>query len=255
MERLAAITRDRTLGELRRVAVENYAQDDGLPPEHWFWDKKVSGGILVEHGVHFIDMVHALSDQRPVKICGASHCRREGMEDQVTATVVYDRGLVATHYHAFARPGYFEATSVRFVFDLGQFDLAGWIPLDGTFNALVSAETRRRLEAIPEVHLSAVMDVMKMKDISRLEGWGESEIPLPDSSPTRVCSGGIEYEVSEAVKGVINTGKSKQDVYEESVCRVLADLIAKIEDPTHEQRTPLSTGLESLRIACEAGSL
>ena len=30
-------------GELRRVLVENYAQDESLNPSHWFWDHSVSG--------------------------------------------------------------------------------------------------------------------------------------------------------------------------------------------------------------------
>jgi predicted dehydrogenase len=35
----------------------NEAGDEGLGPEHWFWDRDTSGGIFVEHGVHFFDLV------------------------------------------------------------------------------------------------------------------------------------------------------------------------------------------------------
>ena len=35
---------------------ENYASDENLPPEHWFWDRSKSGGIFIEHGVHFFDL-------------------------------------------------------------------------------------------------------------------------------------------------------------------------------------------------------
>ncbi len=61
---LQQFTRLEMFGKLRRVDVENYAQDEQLPPEHWFWDRNISGGILVEHGVHFIDLVHFLSPAR-----------------------------------------------------------------------------------------------------------------------------------------------------------------------------------------------
>ena len=43
------------LGPARRLAFENDASDEDLGPDHWFWDERVSGGIFVEHGVHFLD--------------------------------------------------------------------------------------------------------------------------------------------------------------------------------------------------------
>ena len=49
-------------GELRRAAVENYAQDESLNPGHWFWDHSISGGIFVEHGVHFFDLINSFTD-------------------------------------------------------------------------------------------------------------------------------------------------------------------------------------------------
>ena len=30
--------------------------DEGLGAEHWFWDREKSGGIFIEHGVHFFDL-------------------------------------------------------------------------------------------------------------------------------------------------------------------------------------------------------
>src|SRR5215210_3780010 len=44
------------LGQLLHGYFENYASDENLPAEHWFWDPKKSGGIFIEHGVHFFDL-------------------------------------------------------------------------------------------------------------------------------------------------------------------------------------------------------
>ena len=44
------------LGDVLHGTFENYASDEGLGPDHWFWDRIKSGGIFVEHGVHFFDM-------------------------------------------------------------------------------------------------------------------------------------------------------------------------------------------------------
>ena len=54
------------LGRLTHVEFQNYASDEGLDDGHWFWDRQQSGGIFVEHGVHFFDIIGAI-------IGGAGH--------------------------------------------------------------------------------------------------------------------------------------------------------------------------------------
>jgi predicted dehydrogenase len=46
----------RVLGDVLRGTFENYASDENLPEAHWFWDRSRSGGIFIEHGVHFFDL-------------------------------------------------------------------------------------------------------------------------------------------------------------------------------------------------------
>jgi hypothetical protein len=41
------------LGELLHGYFENYEADEGLAPDHWFWDREKSGGSFVEHRVQF----------------------------------------------------------------------------------------------------------------------------------------------------------------------------------------------------------
>ena len=48
-EILARWTINKPFGDLRHATVENHAQDEFLPPDHWFWNSAQSGGILVEH--------------------------------------------------------------------------------------------------------------------------------------------------------------------------------------------------------------
>ncbi len=94
VEAFVQISRDETFGKLRHVVISNYAQDSSLPPEHWFWDKELSGGILIEHGDHFFDIVNALTTQRYSKVFGCSHNRNGRQEDQVSAMVLFDEGLM-----------------------------------------------------------------------------------------------------------------------------------------------------------------
>jgi predicted dehydrogenase len=252
MEKLAVLTKQRTLGELRRVVVENYAQDGTLPPEHWFWNREISGGTLVEHAVHFIDLVNSLTDQKPIQVTGSRFCRNEIQEDQVMAHVLYDLGLMATHYHAFSRPGYFEYTSLRLVYDLAQVDLEGWIPMRGRLTALVNDETRKALDQLPGFVIHDVKPIHEIEDLSRMEGWGEPEVHIPPRFSNRARSSGIEYKVEERIHATFDVGVPKQMIYENCVRSVLQDLINKIERPDHILRTPLEVGLSSLEIACRA---
>ncbi|MFE9367675.1 Gfo/Idh/MocA family protein [Streptomyces sp. NPDC006978] len=63
----------------RRFLFENDASDQDLGPGHWFWDRAHSGGIFVEHGVHFFDAARALlgSDRVSVRAT-AGRARRHG---------------------------------------------------------------------------------------------------------------------------------------------------------------------------------
>src|SRR5688572_23114139 len=119
-EVLATWRRIKPFGLLRRAVIENHAKDDSLPAEHWFWDRAQSGGILVEHAVHFFDLIASLTDEKPVRVEGWSHSRSPGVEDRVLASVYYDGGLAATQYHTFSRPGFFERTTIRLWYDLAE---------------------------------------------------------------------------------------------------------------------------------------
>ncbi|MBK6902926.1 MAG: Gfo/Idh/MocA family oxidoreductase [Saprospirales bacterium] len=240
-------------GKLRRVDVENYAQDEQLPPEHWFWDRSISGGILVEHGVHFIDLVHFLSPAKIVEVNGLKHERNARQEDQVMANVLYEGGLIATHYHAFSRPGFFEATKIKLAYDLADIEMHGWMPLWADVKALVNAETRQSMLSSPLFKMTDSIPVEQAFDESRPKGWG---ISGGNGENTRhsVRSGGIPYDVDELLTGRLDIGRSKQEVYGSCVQASLLDVLKKIQDPGHELTAPLEAGLESLEIALRASA-
>src|SRR3978361_436885 len=94
--------RSGSLGKIRHAVVNNYAQDAALPADHWFWKEELSGGIFIEHGVHFFDIVNALGAQQYSEVYGCSHRRNELQRDQVAALVLYNEGLIASYYHSFS---------------------------------------------------------------------------------------------------------------------------------------------------------
>jgi predicted dehydrogenase len=87
---------ERLLGNFLHGFFENYASDENLYQDHWFWDESKSGGIFIEHGVHFFDMFSGwLGDG---KIVSALQLRRphdnKRIIDRVQATVLYQNGTV-----------------------------------------------------------------------------------------------------------------------------------------------------------------
>lgn len=248
LKTIRTLTQDNVFGKLRRVDVENYAQDEQLSLEHWFWDIESSGGILIEHGVHFIDLIHYISPAEVVSVNGLKHNRNEQQEDQIMANVLYDDGLIATHYHSFSRPGFFEITKIKLAFDLADIELQGWIPLSGTVKILANAERKKALLANPYFKETNMTPIEEATDESRPKGWGIEE-QSDDYDKKTIRSGGIFYTVDEIIEGTFQLPDSKQDVYKVCVQASMLDLAEKIRTPDHTLTAPLETGYESLKVA------
>jgi len=236
-------------GELRRVVVENYAQDESLNPSHWFWDQSVSGGILVEHGVHFFDLINSFSDSQPSIISGYAHQRNKQQQDQVIATVQYQSGLIATHYHQFSRPGFFEDTSIRLVYDLAQIDIYGWIPLSGKIKIMIQSNDIKKLAKMPNLSVTASMPIRDAKDNSRPEGWGN--IPVK-TNIGKIASSGQLYEVDTIFEGNFSVNENKEQIYSASLCALMLDFIKAIEDSKYVPKITLQDGINSLAMALSA---
>src|SRR3989454_6645680 len=56
-ETIQRLVESKVLGEFLHGYFENYASDEPLGPEHWFWDRTKGGGIFFEHVGHFFVMV------------------------------------------------------------------------------------------------------------------------------------------------------------------------------------------------------
>jgi len=242
---LIEISKNETFGKLRHAVVSNYAQDEGLPVEHWFWDKKVSGGIFIEHAVHFFDIINGLTDQEVVKVAGTTHHRNEQQEDQVAATVSYSDGLIASHYHAFSGPGFFEQTTIRLTYDLARVEVEGWVPMTGRFQALTTKQTKEKLNVLPELKIEKSVPFSEINDTSRPEGWGD----LSDKDETIIRCGGIAYNVDQQVSGTFGLSQTKSEIYGTCVQDIMMDIIAKIENPDHILKITVQDAYESLKIA------
>lgn len=123
--RVKEIALEKKFGKVKHLQFENYASSEGLGPKHWLWDSKRSGGLLVEHGVHFFDIFTNIVGQKPLAAKSFSP-----KPNEVWAVVRYPDNVVATFVHLFDKPGKLERNYARVVFEKGYAEITGWIPLE-----------------------------------------------------------------------------------------------------------------------------
>jgi predicted dehydrogenase len=215
-----AIVDERLLGDFRHGFFENYASDEFLGPSHWFWDPAKSGGIFIEHGVHFFDLfsgwlgdgklLHALQLRRPAGPTPAAPIHAAApiptnpipaapIIDRVQATVLYNTGPV-NFYHGFDQQKILDRQEMRLLFERGDITLYEWVPV-------------------------------KMK-LHGLLGPGADPITLEYENPA-----------------------GKQELYQQMLTAMLSDQWSWIKDRTHTRVIDDDNAVQSLRIAEEATAI
>jgi len=119
-ELVARLSASALFGPLRTFSLQNFAQV--LPDDHWMWDTETSGGILVEHGVHFFDAYGQIAGP-PEQVWGSAPRKQA-----VDVTVDYASGAMGRYYHEFAWSQQVERTHGIMFFERGYVEIDGWIP-------------------------------------------------------------------------------------------------------------------------------
>ncbi|MFE5375475.1 Gfo/Idh/MocA family protein [Streptomyces mirabilis] len=212
------------LDPLRRFAFENDASDEDLGPDHWFWDPARSGGIHIEHGVHFFDAASALMGSDPVEVQGTAVRRPGGPVDIVVATATHPGGAVATHTHSFTHAHRAERQLMRLDYGFAEARVTGWIPTYATLTAWTDEAGAARWERLPE-------RAGELLAVPGLRPHGQERITVSvtrGAGSDRPASGrGVRRVVPHRVDCVIDLGGEtrKQYVYAESVRAAMSDLL------------------------------
>jgi predicted dehydrogenase len=215
-------------GNLRRCALENFASDENLGPDHWFCDQSISGGIFVEHGVHFFDLFGWLLKRLPNKVVALAEARDGGLVDTVQAIVSYEGGATSSSFHSFTHINASELQLIVFGWDWAVAELHGWIALDLRLEALLDMEGVELLAEMlaPREKLLSIPGEPFLPEASL--SWRIVE-QFPDN---RVMKGrGQERRIDARVVVQANLGEPevKSTVYEQSVRAGLTTLLAAIE--------------------------
>lgn len=232
-------------GNLRRIFVENYAQDELLSQSHWFWDKSKSGGILIEHGIHFIDIVNYICSSKITNISGYGFERNKKQEDQVICNINYENNIITTHYHDFSRPGFFEETTITFVFDLGKIVLYGWIPLKAEISILTNNLTLQKIRQTSNINICDERLINDIENVSRPQGWGNVD---STSDKNQIKSGGENYTVDRLCKARLELTSGKDKTYKQLIRQMFENFIDSIKSGKFQNSESI---LDSHQIAIE----
>jgi predicted dehydrogenase len=235
-EAVGRLIESKVLGELLHGYFENYASDENLPPEHWFWDRTKSGGIFIEHGVHFFDLFAGWLG--PGHVTAAERCLRPGtaIEEQVQCTVRYGATPLINFYHGFHQPGRMDRQEMRLVFERGDVTLYEWVPTRVRIHALADeSNTRALCDLFPGARL---------------------DVTTTYSARDRSCQGRHKtLDVYQMIELTAAESEHKMHVYGRLLRSLMDDQLAWIRDRQHRRRITEENGLASLALACEADRL
>jgi predicted dehydrogenase len=225
---VSEVLRSGALGAPLAARLNNCASDSKLGPEHWFWRPEVSGGIFIEHGVHFFDLYrHWLACEGHVRCAYAEKRPVGGMEDRVGCLVRHENGAIVSHYHGFDQVGAMDRTDHRIICELGDIRVEGWIPL--------------RME------IDAAVDESALAQLLAISGQNDAHTAPLAAGETR--GRGRDWPIDRQARLEYFPLKDKQEVYASSVRDLLADQLAYIVDRGHQRRITELNGLEALKLA------
>ena len=236
--RIKHLINKKLLGEFLHGYFENYAGDEGLAPEHWFWDRSKSGGIFIEHGVHFFDMFAGwLGDGKVVAAQIAKRPDSNDIEDQVQAIVEYGDDKtgkkLVNFYHGFTQTGRMDRQEMRLLFEQGDITLYEWVPTRLVMRCAVNEETTR-----------ALMDLFPGAQLNVTANIGGKDRPLRGRHKT--------FDAYQQIELKFGFGDEKQHIYSEILRLMFRDQISTIFYPETHRIITEENGLTSLQTAAEA---
>jgi predicted dehydrogenase len=234
--KVADLINSEVLGKVLHGYFENYASDEGLGPDHWFWDRSKSGGVFLEHGVHFFDMFEGWLG--PGDVVSAQRTLRPGtdLEEQVNCTVRYQSGVLVNIYHGFTQPSRLDRQEFRLAFELGEVTLRGWVPTT--------------------VHVYGVADERATRSLMDLFGGARLDVFETYSGRDRMLTSRHQQrDVYQRIDIRWGDEVRKMHRYGELLRLLLADQMTWISDRSWVRQVTEQNGLDSVQAAVKASEL
>ena len=226
----------KALGEFLHGYFENYASDEALPADHWFWERGKSGGIFIEHGVHFFDLFEGWFG--PGEVMAAQRTLRSGthLEEQVNCTVRYPGGALVNFYHGFTQPSRFDRQELHLLFERGDVVLEEWVPVRARIHALADETSTRVL--------------MNLFPVARLDVGH-----LYRGQERRARGRHKSLDIYQMIEICYDPGEEKMPRYGELLHAMFSDQLEWIRNPDHQRKVTEQNGRSSLAMAVAATEL
>ncbi|HEX8341992.1 MAG TPA: Gfo/Idh/MocA family oxidoreductase [Tepidisphaeraceae bacterium] len=228
---------EKILGEPIAGSMLNLARDNQLAPGHWFWDTQKSGGIFIEHVVHFFDLFEMWLG--PAEVLSAYNGRRPGNDkiiEQVRCLTRHTPSpghtVLIEQYHGFHQSEKMDRQELRLVCERGDLLLRGWLSESIEIDALLDANGVARLKALLGdygVSLSS-------------QGFGDETIEARHKS----------WAAEGRYKIAAKLPYPKPQLYGNVIRDLLADQAAYVADRSHVRAITELNGLRSLETARQA---
>lgn len=231
-----SITVGGVLGQSIFASLINLAQDEVLPPEHWFWDPAQSGAIFIEHGVHFFDLFEWWFGEG--RVVSAEQVRRPEADlvDQVHCAVRYGEMVLGTFYHGFHRMLRQDRQDWELVFEKGVIRMNGWVPTHLEADVFLS-----------HAELDALTALLPGSDVRIVEEYnGELRQGASRHRPRYV-------EVHAIV--TYSPPLTKEELYGTMLRELLSDQLKAIHSGSHQRIVTEANGISSLKYAVEAQAM
>ena len=230
-KKIKSIIEENILGNFLHGYFENYASDEKLNPDHWFWDESKSGGIFIEHGVHFFDLFEGWLGEG--KIIGACQMLRPYQDkhiiDRVHATVLYKGGIV-NFYHGFDQPEILDRQEFRLLFERGEITMYGWVPLKmKLYGLLQDGQLEKLKEILVSFSVSHHNDLSQV--IQRVNGRFKEVI--------------FKDHITIECENILG----KQNLYRQMLTAMISDQLNWIRDHRHARIINDKNAVQSIRMA------
>jgi predicted dehydrogenase len=225
------------LGRVLHGVFENFAQDEGLGPRHWFWNPKVSGGIFVEHAVHFFDLYAGWLGTGKVTAAHAEMREDSTAQDRVMCMTRYDSGAVVYQYHGFDQAARMDRQNHHLLFELGDLYVYGWVPQSLVLTALVDEERLALLSGIiPSAQVEVLDSYARPQDRIFRSRWQERR-------------------ATQKVRLSWDAGLTKDELYRKCIADLMSDQLAYLADRSRGRRVAEANGRDALAMAVQATEL
>lgn len=230
---VAQLIESRVLGSFLHGFFENYASDEFLPAGHWFWNEAKSGGIFIEHGVHFFDMFAGwFGAGQLVSAQKLSRPGFPGIWDIVQCDIIYPERAPVHFYHAFNQPKILDRQEMRLQFERGDVTLFEWVPTRLVLKAVCTDEEVERLRRI----------------------FPGAAIESGDVAASAQAAHGRFKPLRFDRTISLDTGElqAKSQVYESLVGQMFDDQLAWLKDPSWPRKIDAGNAVDSVAVAQRA---